>query len=146
PRRRQDPHHRPRRAPGRDRHAGRGDRLRRRPDPPRPDPVVAADRRQDRRHPPAAGAGRAAAPMTTPRDLADRIAAARSPGLVLDFDGTLAPIVADPESSALPDGVAPVLADLARRLPLVALVSGRPVAFLAERAAIDGVRLLGLYG
>lgn len=84
--------------------------------------------------------------MTTPRDLADRIVAARRPGLVLDFDGTLAPIVADPETSALPDGVAPVLADLARRLPLVALVSGRPVAFLAERAAIDGVRLLGLYG
>ncbi|MDQ3343890.1 MAG: trehalose-phosphatase, partial [Actinomycetota bacterium] len=37
-------------------------------------------------------------------------------GLLLDFDGVLAPIVDDPASSAMPPELAPVLARLARRL------------------------------
>ena len=67
-------------------------------------------------------------------------------GLVLDFDGTLAPIVDDPTTSQLSAGLAGVLADLSRSLGLVAIVSGRPAAFLADRAPVAGVRLLGLYG
>ena len=67
-------------------------------------------------------------------------------GLVLDFDGTLAPIVDDPTASAMPDSTAQVLADLARHLGALAMVSGRPVSFLAERAAVPGAVLLGLYG
>ena len=67
-------------------------------------------------------------------------------GLVLDFDGTLAPIVEDPATSALPDGAAGVLGRIARRLAVVAIVSGRPAAFLADRVDIGGVRMLGLYG
>jgi trehalose 6-phosphate phosphatase len=83
----------------------------------------------------------------TADELLDAIAAApHQAGLFLDFDGTLAPIVEDPTTSALPDGAADVLARLASRLGFVAIVSGRPVSFLAERAAVAGVRLLGLYG
>lgn len=67
-------------------------------------------------------------------------------GLVLDFDGTLAPIVDDPAASQLSEGTADVLVDLARVLELIAIVSGRPASFLADRAAVPGVRLLGLYG
>lgn len=67
-------------------------------------------------------------------------------GLVMDFDGVLAPIVGDPTASRLLDGTADVLARLARRLPVVALLSGRPVAFLSERAPVPGVHLLGSYG
>jgi trehalose 6-phosphate phosphatase len=67
-------------------------------------------------------------------------------GLFLDFDGTLAPIVEDPESSALPPALAPVLRDLAGDLAVVAVVSGRPAAFLGQRVEIDAVRRLGLYG
>ena len=67
-------------------------------------------------------------------------------GLVLDFDGTLAPIVEDPTTSRMVEGAAASLAVLAEALPLVAVVSGRPAVFLAERAAVPGVRLLGLYG
>ena len=67
-------------------------------------------------------------------------------GLFLDFDGTLAPIVTDPETSAIPPEVRPVLADLAGVLGVLAVVSARPAAFLAERADIPGARLLGLYG
>lgn len=79
--------------------------------------------------------------------LNDRLAARPSEaGLFLDFDGTLAPIVADPATSALPASLGAVLGRLARHLGVVAVVSGRPVAFLADRVAVDGVRLLGLYG
>jgi trehalose 6-phosphate phosphatase len=67
-------------------------------------------------------------------------------GLVLDFDGVLAPIVADPTTSAMPDRVARSLARLAGGLGLVAVISGRPVGFLAERVQAPGVPLLGSYG
>jgi trehalose 6-phosphate phosphatase len=67
-------------------------------------------------------------------------------GLFCDFDGTLVPIITDPDASRLPDAARVLLADLAARLRVVALVSGRPAGFLAARAGVAGVRLLGLYG
>jgi trehalose 6-phosphate phosphatase len=67
-------------------------------------------------------------------------------GLILDFDGVLAPIVDDPELSAMPDQVAATLERLAGRLGLLAIVSGRPVDFLADRFHLPGVPLLGSYG
>ena len=83
----------------------------------------------------------------TPDEAARALAGAgRAGGLVLDFDGTLAPIVDDPNLSALPAGLAEHLAHLARHLGVVAIVSGRPATFLADRASVPGVRLLGLYG
>jgi trehalose 6-phosphate phosphatase len=83
----------------------------------------------------------------TPGDLAARVAAAAATtALVCDFDGTLSPIVDDPATSQLPPEAAAHLADLVPRLGLVAVVSGRPVAFLSDRVAVPGVRLYGLYG
>jgi trehalose 6-phosphate phosphatase len=67
-------------------------------------------------------------------------------GLVLDFDGVLSPIVEDPTASAMPERVAATLARLAPALGLLAVLSGRPVEFLAERVRVSGVRLLGSYG
>jgi trehalose 6-phosphate phosphatase len=67
-------------------------------------------------------------------------------GLVLDFDGVLAPIVEDPTTSAMPDQVAAVLARLAKRLGLLAVMSGRPADFLEDRVRVAGVKLLGSYG
>jgi trehalose 6-phosphate phosphatase len=67
--------------------------------------------------------------------------------LFVDYDGTLAPIVDDPTGARPLDGVTELLARLARRFGLVAVVSGRPVAFL--QAVLDrpaGVLLAGLYG
>ena len=66
--------------------------------------------------------------------------------LCLDFDGSLAPIVADPEQAAPLPGTAELLAGLARRYAAVALVSGRPAADLYRRVPVPGVRYLGLYG
>jgi trehalose 6-phosphate phosphatase len=67
-------------------------------------------------------------------------------GLVLDFDGVLSPIVEDPTASALPDRTAEALRELSRHLGLLAVISGRPVAFLEDRIPIPGVPLLGSYG
>ena len=67
-------------------------------------------------------------------------------GLIMDFDGVLSPIVADPGESRLLPGTAEVIADLAAEFAVVALLSGRPVAFLADRANVPGVALLGAYG
>jgi trehalose 6-phosphate phosphatase len=66
--------------------------------------------------------------------------------LCLDFDGTLAPIVDDPASARPLPGLVELLARLAGRFAAVALVSGRPAAYLAEHALAPGVRYLGLYG
>jgi trehalose 6-phosphate phosphatase len=67
--------------------------------------------------------------------------------LFLDFDGTLAPIVADPATARPVAGAPALLARLAERLSLVAVVSGRPAAFLARTLGpVPGVRVLGLYG
>ena len=83
----------------------------------------------------------------TPADVSERLAAAgHDAGLILDFDGTLAPIVDDPSTSALPPGLDDSLARVAAGLGVVAIVSGRPASFLGDRVGIDGVRLLGLYG
>lgn len=67
-------------------------------------------------------------------------------GLILDFDGVLSPIVEDPTTSAIPDRVVTILGRLAAPLGLVAVVSGRPVEFLADRVPVAGVALLGSYG
>jgi trehalose 6-phosphate phosphatase len=66
--------------------------------------------------------------------------------LCLDFDGTLSPIVEDPQAARPLDGVVELLAPLAARFAAVALISGRPAAYLAEHASAPGVRYLGLYG
>jgi trehalose 6-phosphate phosphatase len=55
--------------------------------------------------------------------------------------------VDDPESARPLPGVAEILGRLARRYPTVAVISGRPVAYLAERlGALPRVSLVGLYG
>jgi trehalose 6-phosphate phosphatase len=66
--------------------------------------------------------------------------------LVLDFDGVLAPIVEDPETSAMPELAAASLACLAPSLGTVAVLSGRPASFLTGRVQVPGIRLLGSYG
>lgn len=67
-------------------------------------------------------------------------------GLVFDFDGVVSPITDDPAVSTLPDEVAATLRRLAKRLGLLAVISGRPLSFLRERVRISGVQLLGSYG
>jgi trehalose 6-phosphate phosphatase len=67
----------------------------------------------------------------------------------LDFDGTLAPIVADPAAARADPAATAVLARLSRVAGTVAIITGRPAAEAAEFAGLQaapGVIVLGHYG
>ena len=66
--------------------------------------------------------------------------------LLLDFDGSLAPIVDDPAAAAAPASTLDLLERVAARLAVVGIVSGRPVDFLAAAVPVPGVELVGQYG
>ncbi len=65
--------------------------------------------------------------------------------VLVDFDGTLACIQDEPETVAPWPGVPEVLAALSRRYAVVAVVSGRPAAFLVKVLGPE-VRVSALYG
>jgi trehalose 6-phosphate phosphatase len=67
--------------------------------------------------------------------------------VLLDFDGTLAPLVSHPGEAAIPPATRAAL-DRLRAIPGVdlALVSGRALADLRERAALPGVVHAGNHG
>lgn len=69
-------------------------------------------------------------------------------GVLCDFDGTLAEIVADPATAVPLPGATAVLGYLADHLGTVAVVSGRPLSFLERHlgGASDRLGLAGLYG
>ena len=66
--------------------------------------------------------------------------------ILLDFDGTLAPIVEYQGDAAMPPGAEQVLTALVDRVALVAVVSGRPSSSLRERISVPGLQLVGVYG
>ncbi|WP_055699349.1 MULTISPECIES: trehalose-phosphatase [Streptomyces] len=72
--------------------------------------------------------------------------------VALDFDGTLAPIVPDPEQARAHRGAVPALAALAPRLRSVAVVTGRPAGVAVRYGGFAGVPglehlvVLGHYG
>jgi trehalose 6-phosphate phosphatase len=66
--------------------------------------------------------------------------------VLLDFDGSLSGIEVDPETVTAPAATLDLLERLARRLALVAIVSGRPLDFLARVVPIPSVELFGQYG
>jgi len=76
---------------------------------------------------------------------ARRLRAARKVALILDFDGTLAPIRIHPELVELPDAMRDVLKRLAR-CARIWILSGRRGADLRKRIRVRGVHLLGAYG
>lgn len=65
--------------------------------------------------------------------------------ILVDFDGTLAPIVDDPAAASPLPGVSDALIVLQHTYQVVGVVSGRPVRYLQTH--LPGVRVLvGLYG
>ena len=66
--------------------------------------------------------------------------------VLLDVDGTLAPIVERPEDARVPDETRRELARLAGRYALVACVSGRPGVDVERMLGVQGVAIVGEHG
>ncbi len=66
--------------------------------------------------------------------------------LLLDVDGTLAPIVERPGDARVPEETRRELRRLAGRYALVACVTGRPAAVAAAFVGVDGLEIVGEHG
>jgi trehalose 6-phosphate phosphatase len=79
--------------------------------------------------------------------VARRLGTSRRVALILDFDGTLAPIRSHPSLASVPQPIRELLARIARlsRLRLW-IVTGRSQADLEEILQLPGVPILGVYG
>ena len=77
---------------------------------------------------------------------AAEVVRARPAGLVADFDGTLSPIVATPEEAFLLPEARAALRRLARRLELVAVVSGRRADEVRRLVGLRRLVYLGNHG
>jgi trehalose 6-phosphate phosphatase len=88
----------------------------------------------------------------TPEGQAGLDALLASPGRALigtDFDGTLAPIVADPRDARALPGAVPALTRLAETVGTLAVITGRPAANAVAYGGLDavpGLIVLGHYG
>ncbi|MGW1836455.1 trehalose-phosphatase [Streptomyces sp. NPDC002067] len=84
--------------------------------------------------------------------LAALLAAPEETALALDFDGTLAEIVEDPETARAYPGAARALGRLVPRLRAAAVITGRPAAVAVRLAGVAGapgldrLTVLGHYG
>lgn len=80
-------------------------------------------------------------------DLLARLATEpRRAAILLDVDGTLAPIVDRPEDARVPEETRRELARLASRYALVACVSGRPGDEVTRLVGVPGVAAVGEHG
>jgi trehalose 6-phosphate phosphatase len=66
--------------------------------------------------------------------------------ILLDIDGTLAPIVERPEDAAVPDATRDVLRGLVERYALVGAVTGRPGPHGRDMVSVAGMRVVGNHG
>jgi trehalose 6-phosphate phosphatase len=66
--------------------------------------------------------------------------------VLVDFDGSLSPIVDDPDAALPLPAARDALGALVGRVGLVGVVSGRPVQFLRDAIDLDGVTYVGQYG
>lgn len=66
--------------------------------------------------------------------------------ILLDFDGTLSPIVARAEDARAVEGAAEAIAGLVERCRSVTIVTGRPADFIREHLPVPGIEVAGLYG
>jgi len=81
------------------------------------------------------------------RDLVDQIGEQPGEtGLLLDVDGTLAPIVERPLDATVPEPTRALLRELAQRYALVACVSGRPEDDARRIVGVDGLVYVGEHG
>jgi trehalose 6-phosphate phosphatase len=66
--------------------------------------------------------------------------------ILVDFDGSLSPIVDRPEEAVALPAAIQALGRLAALMGRVGIVSGRPIEFLARQVDVPGLVFAGLYG
>ena len=71
---------------------------------------------------------------------------ARRFGLFSDFDGTLSPIVDQPEAARITPANKQRLIDLQDKTAVIGIISGRAVVDIAARVGIDGLTYVGNHG
>jgi trehalose 6-phosphate phosphatase len=82
-----------------------------------------------------------------PLEIEERVGAARSISLFLDYDGTLTPLVADPAGACLGDEARQTIEDLSRNgRTAVTIVSGRALAYLRDRIGLPDLIYAGNHG
>jgi len=69
-----------------------------------------------------------------------------SAAVLLDVDGTLAPIVERPEDAVVPLETREEVDRIASRYGLVACISGRPAADARRLVGVDGIDYIGVHG
>jgi trehalose 6-phosphate phosphatase len=84
--------------------------------------------------------------VTLPTALLPFVAEPARAVLLIDFDGSIAPIVDDPAAARPLPAIVDALRDLTPKIETLAVVSGRTVEFLGNALPIDGLILVGLYG
>jgi trehalose 6-phosphate phosphatase len=78
--------------------------------------------------------------------LAPLVEHAARTAVLVDFDGTLSPIVANPDAAVPLPAARDALSGLVGKVARLGVVSGRPVAFLRAALGLDGVTYVGQYG
>ena len=84
--------------------------------------------------------------MSLPSLLAELASAPGEAAILLDVDGTLAPIVLDPADSRVPEETRAELRRLVARYALVGCVTGRPSDVAREIVGVDGIVYAGEHG
>src|SRR5689334_25296282 len=87
---------------------------------------------------------------TAPRELVEALAPLRADparaAVLLDVDGTLAPIVRHAEDAQVPEPTRAPLIQVAKRYGLVACVSGRQAATARQIVSIGSIAYIGNHG
>lgn len=85
-------------------------------------------------------------PLERATELARRALEAEPSGLLTDFDGTLSTVVGDPTLARLVKGADGALEALARRLAVVAIITGRAAADVRRMTGVRAVVVAGNHG
>jgi trehalose 6-phosphate phosphatase len=89
-------------------------------------------------------------PAATKQDLAMLIAPLledpEASAVLSDIDGTLAPIAQDPQKVAVPEGARAALAELSGRFGVVGCISGRRAIEARELVGVEGIAYAGNHG
>ena len=85
-------------------------------------------------------------PIATALSLARNALGAAPAGLLTDLDGTLAPIVDDPDASRPLSEAVAALTALTERLAVVAVISGRAPDDARRRLGTDRLLVIGNHG